>query len=182
MQIYGLREILNQSSDEEEDEEDSTPKSTSSPQQSGSSNFVICSVLDAADNRNPLNHPTRSQVQFLFKSFAENVDPVVKVLHVPSIRRWMMEEVHEPYCSPGPNGWDALKYAIYYTVSTSLSSEECLQWFSEDKAPLLLAMRSATESALARADFVNTEDISTLQALVLYLVGLLSHVLAGSFR
>lgn len=98
------------------------------------------------------------------------VDPVVKILHGPSLRRYFVEGSGEIDCSPGPKGWDALKFAIYYTATTSLTPDECFQQLGEDKSVLVRSMRFSTELALARADFVNTEDMSTLQAMVLYLV------------
>lgn len=99
-----------------------------------------------------------------------NVEPVVKMLHGPSLRRYFLEECGHLDCSPGPRGWDALKFAIYYTATTSLTPDECLSRLGKERAVLLPRFRSNTEFALARADFVNTEDMSTLQALVLYLV------------
>ena len=99
-----------------------------------------------------------------------NVEPVVKLLHSPSLRRYLIEEIGELDCSPGPRGWNALKFAMYYTSTTSLTPHECLHRFGEEKSVLLSRFRSGTELLLARADFVNAEEISVLQALVLYLV------------
>lgn len=99
-----------------------------------------------------------------------NVEPAVKILHCPSLRRYFIEESGVLDCSPGPKGWEALKFAIYYVTTTSLTPDECLQRLGEEKAVLLPRYRSSTEFALARADFVNTEDMSTLQALIFYLV------------
>ena len=161
-----MREVLNQSSDEEEDECEATPKSISS----GESNFVICAPDLLPDMGIALKHPTRPQVQTLHSLFMTKVDPVVKMLHGPSLRRYFVEESGEIECSPGPKGWDALKFALYYATTTSLTPDECLQQLGEDRAVFIQSMRFSTELALARADFVNTEDMSTLQAMVLYLV------------
>jgi hypothetical protein len=166
-----MREVLNQSSDDEEDDSELTLNPSSlSLAQSGQSSFVICAPDILPDVGSALKHPTRSQVHSLYSSFLENVEPVVKMLHCPSLRRYLVEESGELECSPGPKGWDALKFAIYYTTTTSLTPDECLQRLGEEKAVLLPRFRSSTELALARADFVNTEEMSTLQALVLYLV------------
>jgi hypothetical protein len=161
-----MREVLNQSSDDEEDDNEPTSKSNSP----GESNFVICAPDVLPDIGSVLKHPSGSQLQSLHSLFITNVEPVVKTLHVPSLRRYFVEGSGEIDCSPGPKGWDALKFAIYYTATTSLTADECLQYLGEEKAVFLPTLRSSTELALARADFVNTEDMSTLQALVLYLV------------
>jgi hypothetical protein len=166
-----MREVLNQSSDEEDDDSELAQNVGSlSVSQFGQSNFVICAPEILPGRGSALKHPTRSQVHFLYSAFMTNVDPVVKVLHGPSLRRYLVEETGKLDCSPGPKGWDALKFAIYYTTTTSLTPEECLKRLGEEKAVMLRRFRSATELALARADFVNTEEMSTLQALILYLV------------
>ena len=163
-----MREVLDQSSDDEEIHNELTPDS-SSPSQS---NFVICTPDILPDVGTALRQPSRSQIHSLYSVFITNVEPVVKMLHGPSLRRYFIEETGELDCSPGPKGWDALKCAIYYTATTSLTPEECFEKLGEEKAVLLPRLRSNTELALARADFVNTEDMSTLQALILYLVSL----------
>jgi hypothetical protein len=140
--------------------------------QSRNSNFIIYTPEILPDIRS-LTPPTRSQVQSLHESFLTNVDPAVKILHGPSLRRYFVEQTGELECSPGPKGWHALEFAIYYASTTSLTPDECLQRLGEEKDVLLLRFRSSTEIALVRADFINTEEISTLQALLLYLV---SHI------
>ena len=166
-----MREVLNQPSDDEDDDSDLTqyphpPGIT----QSSQSNFVICAPDVLSDRGSALKHPIRSHVRSLYLAFMTNVESNVKMLHGPSLRRYMVEETGELDCSPGPEGWNALKFAIYYITTTSLTPDECLQRLGEEKSVLLPRFRSSTELALARADFVNTEDMSTLQALVLYLV------------
>lgn len=165
-----MREVLDQSSDGEDEDSVLTPNSSS--QSPGHSNFVIFVPDILQDIRNSLQHPNRSQILSLYSSFMTNVDPTVKLLHGPSLFRYLVQEAEEIACSPGPKGWEALKFAIYYTTTTSLTPNECLQQLGEDKMVLLPRYRTSTELALAKADFINTEDMSTLQALVLYLVSL----------
>jgi hypothetical protein len=166
-----MREVLTEPSDDEEHDSELTPESNSPSQpQSSQFEFVIHAPDLLPNMGNALNHPTRSQVHFLYSLFLTNVDPVVKILHGPSLKRYFIEGSGELDCSPGPKGLDALRFAIYYTTTTSLNPEECLLQFGEEKAALLSRFRSGTELALARADLINTEEMSTLQALVLYLV------------
>jgi hypothetical protein len=65
---------------------------------------------------------------------------------------------------------EALKFAIYYAAATTLNAEQCIKQLGEEKSTLLIRYRSSIELALARADFVNTLELSTLQALVIFLV------------
>ena len=165
-QIHGVREVLDQSSDEE----DSTnrPASQGKTAQNLASNFVV--GLAASNTAAGLEHPSRSHLLFLFSAFMLSVDPLVKLLHGPSLRRYLLDGAAELECSPGSQGWDALRFAIYYTATTTLEPEDCLENLGEEKSVLLARYRSGVEAALALADFVNSEDMSTLQALVLYLV------------
>ncbi len=166
-----MREVLNQSSDDEDDSSEVTPNSNSLGLA-----FVMCAPDILLDPGSTLKHPSHSQAHSVYASFMNNVDPVVKMLHGPSLRRYFVEETGELDCSPGPKGWEALRFAIYYTTTTSLTPDECLKRLGEEKAVLLLRFRASTELALARADFVNSEEMSTLQALVLYLVSCSSNL------
>lgn len=117
----------------------------------------------------------------LFSAFMLSVDPLVKILHSPSLRRYLVDGAEELECSPGPKGWDALRFAIYYTATTSMEPGDCLKNLGEEKSVLLARYRSGVEAALALADFVNSEDMSTLQALLLYLVSKLIPYLLQMF-
>ena len=166
-----MLEALDQSSDGENDSSEPTLYSRSpSLAQPGQSNFVIYHPDVFQGMGSALQHPPHSQVQSLYLSFMTNVDPAVKMLHGPSLRRYLGGETSELVCSPGPKGLDALKFAIYYTTTTSLTAEECFKLLGEEKTVLLNRYRSSTEIALASADFVNVAEISSLQALVFYLV------------
>jgi hypothetical protein len=146
-----------------------------SPGQRSEPGFVICDPKILPD-LNRFKHPSHSQIQSLYSSFMNNVDPVVKILHRPSLQRHLIEGTGPFNCRPCQNAWDALKFAIYYSSTTSLTPENCLELLGEEKDVLLHRFRFGTEIALARADFINTVDILTLQALVLYLVsGLISN-------
>jgi len=166
-----MREVLTQPSDDEEHDSELSPEANSpSLPQSGQYEFVMHAPDSPPNMGSALNHPTRSQVYSLYSLFITNVEPVVKMLHGPSLKRYFIEGSAELDCSPGPKGLDALRFAIYYSATTSLNPEACLLQLGEEKATLLSRFRSGTELALARADVINTEEMSTLQALVLYLV------------
>ena len=139
------------------------------PDQTSESSFIICDSR-ILPNTEMLKHPSHSEVKLLYSAFMTNVDPVVKILHGPSLQRYLVERTGEFDCSPGPRGWEALEFAIYYSAITSLTREEYLERLGEERDVLLSRYRLGTEIGLARADFINTGDVSTLQALVLYLV------------
>jgi hypothetical protein len=97
---------------------------------------------------------------------------VFKVLHGPSLKRYLYGQVEDLVCSPGPNGLEALRFAIYYAATTSMTAAQCLMQMGEERPALLIRYRASVEVALAKADFVNTVELSTLQALAIFLVSL----------
>jgi hypothetical protein len=138
--------------------------------QGSSPSFGIFGSSALRSSTSSLEHPTPPQVRTLCLIFLSNVDCVFKVLHAPSLKKYLFGHVKDLDCSPGPGGLEALKFAIYYAATTTLNAEQCMKQLGEDKCTLLSKYRSSIELALARADFVNTLELSTLQALVIFLV------------
>lgn len=172
-EISELRDVLKDSSDEEDEvEEGQTPASSlsgSGGQQApkpSDSGFII-SPTNLADGP---GNPTPHQLYTFCETFLTNVDPVLKILHAPSLRKYLQEGAVELDCSPGPEGLEALKFAICYAAALSMTDGECRDRIGEDKVVLMAKYRAGTELALAKADLVNTIEVSTLQAFTIYLV------------
>ncbi|CAD6592659.1 MAG: hypothetical protein ASARMPREDX12_006340 [Alectoria sarmentosa] len=172
-EIHGLKDVFGGSSDDgEEDEIELATQSDISNlgqqhlQQSNHSGFAILRTTIAGDIIPPNSH----QVYTFCDIYLANVDPIFKILHGPSLRRYLQENAAELDCSPGRGGLEALRFAIFYAAVTSMDDGECRYRIGEDRTVLLARYRAGTESALAKADFLNTVEMSTLQALGIYLV------------
>ena len=172
-EINGLKEVLNGSSDDEDEVEDGqTPVSSPSDserqqlQHTNDSGFVFSRTTPSESPCNPTSH----QLYTFCDVYLKNVDPVFKILHAPSLRRYLQEGAAELDCSPGPMGLEALRLAICYAATLSLTDEECRYRIGEDRVALMAKYRAGTELALAKADFINTIEMSTLQAMAIYLV------------
>ena len=150
------------------------------PIQGSSLSFAIFGSGSRGITTSELQHPSMTQVHTLCTIYLTNVDRAFKVLHAPSLKRYFFEQVEDLDCSPGPRGLEALKFAIYYAATTTLSAEQCVRQIGEEKSTLLIRYRSSIELALAKADFVNTVEISTLQALVIFLVSLFMQTFLSS--
>ena len=172
LQISGLREVFGQSSEEEDEESEQSPQTDSLSPPPHDSLFFLDASATAVGMSGALQHPSRSQIYALCTNYLEKVDPLFKLLHGPSLSKYMREGQGYLDYPPGHKAVEALAFAVYYTSTTSLSELECLQQIGEDKPSLLAKFRSGMEIALVRADLVNTNDMSTLQALVLLLVRL----------
>lgn len=178
-EIHGLKDVFGGSShDEEEDEGELPPPSNISSlgqqhlQHTNHSGFAILRTKIAEDIIPPKPH----QVYIFCDTYLANVDPIFKILHGPSLRKYLQENAPELDCSPGRRGLEALRFAIYYAAVTSMDDGECRHRIGEDKTVLLARYRMGIESAMAKADFINTVEMSTLQALAIYLVGSLTIV------
>ena len=161
-EVEDLKGILNQSSD---DEDPDSPNDNG--QVYGSHHGFVFGL--SSQNVDMLSlHPLPQQIGAYWRAFKENVDPLVKVLHVPTFERTIATAASN--LAGLPRGLEALLFAIYYGAVTSSSSEDCLAQFGEAKPVLLARYRFAIEQALARANFLITEEIIVLQAMVLFLM------------
>ena len=112
-------------------------------------------------------HPEPRHIFLLWQRFVERVNPLTKIIHVPTLQERTLdatcniENITKPL--------NALLFSIYTLAITSMPSSECLSTFSEDKITLLSRYRVATIRALIAADFLTTREFEVLQALVLFL-------------
>ncbi|KAF1836223.1 hypothetical protein BDW02DRAFT_249245 [Decorospora gaudefroyi] len=107
----------------------------------------------------------------LWEIFVENVDPLSKVVHVPTLKPAFHKAVTGPR-KDIPRNLEALMFAIYGTAIMSMGHDECQQRFSEPHHHLLLRYTRATEAALSRARFMGTTNLPVLQALCLHLLAI----------
>jgi hypothetical protein len=113
-------------------------------------------------------HPLPSQIPFLWQIYQENVDPVLKILHVPSMEQ-MMRERRACLAGISPST-EALMFSIYYAAVTSMDAEDVSRSLGTDKPFLLNQYRFAVEQALAKANFITEPDLTVCQAFVMFLV------------
>ncbi|KAL3425713.1 fungal specific transcription factor domain-containing protein [Phlyctema vagabunda] len=118
-------------------------------------------------------HPLPSQIPFYWQTYLENVDPLVKITHIGTMTK-VIKAVQNNLDSLSKST-EALMFAIYFATITSMNAEEVLVNFGVDKATLSKRYRFAVEQALARASFLNTQEIVTVQAFVLFLVCVRRH-------
>lgn len=121
--------------------------------------------------------PSIPQILKLWQVFLDNYNVLVKLFHVPTVQLIVYEAVG------GEQGMEkskkALLYAIYQCAVMTMNDDECIAQMNEPREALLRRYSAATQRALARADFLKTTDPVTVQALTLFLVSPLIHVLLG---
>lgn len=157
------------------EEEDSQLSGQSPAETSTSQSSVLFGSSPLRQKELRLLHPPPAQLTALFYFYEKNVDTMVKLLHIPSLRKLVLSASANIDAIPSGNYVEALLFAMYYAAITSLTEGECLQNFHYGRNFLLAKYRSGTESALANADLLCTKEIGTLQALVIFLVSKFGH-------
>ncbi|CZT13198.1 related to binuclear zinc cluster transcription factor that regulates the ratio between aurofusarin and rubrofusarin biosynthesis [Rhynchosporium agropyri] len=118
-------------------------------------------------------HPLPSQIPFYWQTFLENVHPLVMILHTPTMNK-VIKQVQSNLNSLSRTT-EALMFSIYFATVTSMTGTEVQTNFGVEKEVLLRQYRFGVEQALARAGFLNTDEIVTVQALVMFLVCVRRH-------
>ncbi|KAL8674866.1 MAG: hypothetical protein Q9168_000752 [Polycauliona sp. 1 TL-2023] len=181
-EVEGLRLELNQTSDDDikdEFETDGSPSKTPvtpalpSEQLPSRNGFVFNFNTHKIDLR--LLHPNPVQIEKMCNIYLTNVDPINRILHKPTLRKFITGAKDHLDTMPGGSKMQALMFAMYFAAITSLTPEECTKEFGEQKTELLARYRYGTEQALVQADILNSMEMVTLQALVIYLICIRCH-------
>lgn len=112
-------------------------------------------------------HPPPEQISCYWSIFKTNVDPVMKLLHVPNTENTISQAVLDLDHVNKPT--EALLFSIYFAAVTSMPADDCMVIFGLEKQATLRKYRFAVEQAFARADFLSTQELVVLQAFVLFL-------------
>ncbi|CAM1501379.1 Fc.00g105410.m01.CDS01 [Cosmosporella sp. VM-42] len=113
------------------------------------------------------SQPLPSQVPFIWQTFVENVDPFMKILHIPTMSKVVRESKGK--FNNLSSGGEALMFAISLATISSLTDSEVVDNFSTSKARLVTQLTLGVEQSLLRAGFLNTTDLNVVQAFVIYL-------------
>lgn len=154
--------------DDDESDYDESPMHTPDPLGALADHHSFIFGYRSADVDLSKLHPLPSHATFLWSVFQENVEPLIKILHVPTIDA-LLRKAREDVSTLSPAD-EALVFVIYFSAITALESEEVQTNFGAEKFALLAQYRFAVEQALAKANFLNTSEITVLQAFTLFLL------------
>ena len=169
IQVKGLHQVLDFSSDSESDSPEHGQRVEFKADLTGF-NFLLCAPNSFKVTPDALQHPSGPMIDVVRAIFIQNVDPIFKILHGPSILLFTQEGRQTMDHRSRDAAVEALSFAIYYSAVNTQDEHACQLKFGIDKTALLNRYRFACEVWLARADFVNTVDIRTLQAFTIFLV------------
>lgn len=113
-------------------------------------------------------HPDPVQIFQLWQIYLNNVDPLLKVTHTPTLQPRLIEAASNmANISPtlGP-----LMFSIYSMAVTSLTTDECQTTFGSAKEDLLTRYQFGCQQALMNCGYLRTGDRECLTAFYLFLV------------
>ncbi|RDW75486.1 hypothetical protein BP6252_06628 [Coleophoma cylindrospora] len=163
---------LGSDSSDAEEEEASSGKSPSTQElhraPSERYSFMFPRALNASAPDPRDLHPLPSQIPFLLDVYAENVNSIIQVVHMPTVTKMVRDLRNRDMASLSPAN-EALLFSIYYAAITSMEEDDIMTNFGLTKMELNLRYRVGLEQALARADFLNVPDLVLVQAFTIFL-------------
>ncbi|KAI0427176.1 transcription factor [Xylaria sp. FL1042] len=115
-------------------------------------------------------HPSLPHAVALYAAFTDNVAPLVRIFHMPTLTRIYWDAIAS--LDSLDKVTETLLFAIHYSAVVSLTPEACLGILDETRDSALEKFRFAVEQALARGHLLNTQNMMMLQAAVLFLSAL----------
>lgn len=113
-------------------------------------------------------HPEPVRIFKLWQAFVDNINPLVKLFHAPTVQQYILEAstvLHRvPPCI------EALMFSIYLAAVMSLTDGECMTMMGEPRSTLLSRFSNAAQQAIINAELLKSTSIVVLQAFTIYLV------------
>lgn len=113
-------------------------------------------------------HQPPNVLQDMLNIYIDRVDPLMKLLHVPSFGPALKDAVQNP--KHMSKSLEALIFAFYLVTTTSMEDDECAELLGDQKKTIALRYETAARQALINANFVSTSSLRTLQAYTMFLV------------
>lgn len=123
-------------------------------------------------------HPSPLDIFRLWQLFLNNVNPLIKLLHAPTVQQQILDASAD--LPRVPENTEALMFGVYSMSIASITTEECHAFFGQERGLLLAKYHAGARKALAHAGLLRSSDLVTLQAFTLYLVGNLSDYVTTS--
>ncbi|KAJ6443395.1 DNA mismatch repair protein Msh2 [Purpureocillium lavendulum] len=124
-------------------------------------------------------HPSHPEAMRLWDIYTQNVEPLCKVLHTPTVVK-MVEAVSEKPNEASKND-ECLLFVIYYFAIFSMSDADCYQDFNASRNHLMSKYQMAFCQALVNASWLKTKALPVLQAYVLFLIAMRSQIDSDTF-
>ncbi|GMG10667.1 unnamed protein product [Aspergillus oryzae] len=159
--------------DEEHMRPPSTDHPTVSPAEQGvsgnGSDRLAISPLDPGLHH---LHPEPRDALQLWAIYVKNVDPVAKILHIPTAQSAIIATILDP--KNAGKSMSALTFAIYFAALTSMNEQDAAD-LSLNRVQLLEHFKTGLSNILVGTELLNQPDMPALQALAIFLTSLRVH-------
>jgi hypothetical protein len=114
-------------------------------------------------------HPNQIHIFKIWQVYLENVDPLLKVTHAPTLQGRIIDAASDLANIESP--LEALMFSIYCASIFSLDENDCQKYFGSSRQSLLSGYQLGAREALLRSRFLRTDNLDCLTAFHFYLVG-----------
>ncbi|OJD15491.1 hypothetical protein AJ78_04255 [Emergomyces pasteurianus Ep9510] len=120
------------------------------------------------------SHPEQVQIFRLWQIYLDNVNPLLKVTHTPTLQQRIIDAAGDlEHISPA---LEALMFSIYCTAVVSMTDDECYISFQQSRDYLLSGYQVACKLALLKCGPWRSNDRDCLTAFYLYLIAVEAQV------
>ncbi|KAH6625535.1 hypothetical protein C7974DRAFT_202685 [Boeremia exigua] len=166
--ISGVREILEDSGDEKEEVAEYHAEKQAYPGKTASSDaHLLFPNMSSQGLELPDASPATSET--LFGLFKDRVDTVYKVVHLSKVLALIRAAYSDGTLTANIL---ALEYAMYFMAICTINEDEAEAMGLGSRIDLIQFYRARAERYLASANLLSHPDLRTLQALVIYMIGL----------
>lgn len=150
----------------EEDQEDTSVLSPEDASPEDQTDLLLSSDMARTSIEDVLPEPVH--IYRLWQVYLDRVNPLTKIIHVPTIQPYIVEMASNP--NAVAQDYQALLYAIFSMATVALTQLECMQLLGVSKEKALMDFNGATKATLARLNYLKNYSMPALQALALFMV------------
>ncbi|CCF38865.1 fungal specific transcription factor [Colletotrichum higginsianum] len=119
--------------------------------------------------------PQKEAADRLTQQYFQAVHPVARCVHRPSFENEYRNFWDEVYNNIEPRAsTQAIMFAAWFSAAVSMDDATVRELFGVTKANLIERMKTDTERALGKANFLRTTRVETMQAFIMYMVRFVS--------
>ncbi|KAA8646802.1 hypothetical protein EYZ11_010909 [Aspergillus tanneri] len=119
-------------------------------------------------------HPSYRDAMKQWDAYVQNVEPLCKILHVPTTAEMVNTLSQQPNMASKAN--ECLVFSIYYFAVYSMTDEDCVCEFGQSQIALMGKYQYAFRQALVNVSWLRTTEIPVLQAYVLFLIAMRTQI------
>ncbi|KAK6226762.1 fungal specific transcription factor [Colletotrichum tabaci] len=117
--------------------------------------------------------PQKEAADRLTQQYFQAVHPVARCVHRPSFENEYRNFWDEVYNNIEPRAsTQAIMFAAWFSAAVSMDDATVRELFGVTKANLIERMKTDTERALGKANFLRTTRVETMQAFIMYMLPL----------